>query len=63
MDSQIAKYNAAIEKAGTNQDAQEDADKAYELFIKALEQYEDTYSTYLESLSKTQELLNEKISK
>lgn len=63
MDEQIAKYNAAIEKAGTNQEAQEAAEKAYELFIKALENYEGTYSAYLDKLATIQDLQNEKIDK
>ena len=63
MDEQIAKYNAAIEKAGTNQEAQEAAEKAYDLFIKALENYEGTYSAYLDKLATIQDLQNEKIDK
>lgn len=63
MDKQIAKYNAEIEKAGTNEKAQEAAEKAYELFIKALENYEETYAAYLDELAKLQDLQNEKIDK
>ena len=63
MDKQIAIYNEAIEKAGTNEKAQEAAEKAYDLFIKALENYEDTYATYLDELAKLQDLQNEKIDK
>lgn len=63
MDKQIAIYNEAIEKAGTNEKAQEAAEKAYELFIKALENYEDTYAAYLDELAKLQDLQNEKIDK
>lgn len=63
MDKEIAKYNAAIEKAGTNQKAQEKAEKAYDLFIKALEDYEETYSAYLDKLATIQDLQNEKIDK
>ena len=63
MDKEIAKYNAAIEKAGTNQKAQEAAEKAYDLFIKALENYEGTYSAYLDKLATIQDLQNEKIDK
>ena len=63
MDKEIAKYNAAIEKAGTNQKAQEKAEKAYDLFIKALENYEETYSAYLDKLATIQDLQNEKIDK
>lgn len=63
MDKEIAKYNAAIEKAGTNQEAQEAAEKAYDLFIKALETYEGTYSAYLDKLATIQDLQNEKIDK
>ncbi len=63
MDKEIAKYNAAIEKAGTNQKAQEKAEKAYDLFIKALENYEETYSAYLDKLATIQDLQNEKINK
>ena len=63
MDKEIAKYNAAIEKAGTNQEAQEAAEKAYDLFIKALENYEETYSAYLDKLATIQDLQNEKIDK
>ena len=63
MDDQIAKYNAAIEKAGTNKEAQEAAEKAYDLFIKALENYEGTYSAYLDKLATIQDLQNEKIDK
>ena len=63
MDKEVAKYNAAIEKAGTNQEAQEAAEKAYDLFIKALENYEGTYSAYLDKLATIQDLQNEKIDK
>ena len=63
MDKEIAKYNAAIEKAGTNQEKQEAAEKAYDLFIKALENYEGTYSAYLDKLATIQDLQNEKIDK